>query len=191
VAALVWHDAAVFDLLGDPWRLAVSPVELVARSLLVYAVFLVALRLSGKRELGQFTIFDLAAVLLAANALQPAITGPDASLTGAAIIVATLFLANRTVAVARHRYAWVRRILDVQPTTLAVDGEWLRPALDREELDDADLSAALREHGLETIDEVRLAVLEHDGSISVIPRAGPNVRLHRGPRRYRSRGPSR
>jgi len=191
VAALVWHDAAVFDLLGDPWRLAVSPVELVARSLLVYAVFLVALRLSGKRELGQFTIFDLAAVLLAANALQPAITGPDASLTGAAIIVATLFLANRTVAVARHRYAWVRRILDVQPTTLAVDGEWLRPALDREELDDDDLSAALREHGLETIDEVRLAVLEHDGSISVIPRAGPNVHLHRGPRRYRSRGPSR
>lgn len=186
----MWHDAAVLDL-GDPWRLAVSPVELVLRSLAVYAVFLVALRLSSKRELGQFTIFDLAAVLLAANALQPAITGPDASLTGAAIIVVTIFVANRGVALARQRFASVRRVLDVPPTTIARDGEWLHPALDREGLDDEDLSAALREHGLETIDAVKLAVLEHDGTISIVPRAGPELRIRKGGRRYRSRGPAR
>lgn len=184
----VWHDAAVFDPAGPPWHLAVSPVELVVRSLVVYALFLVALRVSGKRELGQFTIFDLASVLLAANALQPAITGPDASIPGAAIIVATLFIANRTVAAARRRAGWVRRLLDVPPTTIARDGGWIREALDREELDDDDLEAALREHGLETVEEVRLAVLEHDGSISIVPRDGPAVRLHRGRRRYRTRG---
>ena len=184
------HDAAVLDLVGDPWRLAISPAELVLRSLAVYAVFLVALRVSGKRELGQFTIFDLAAVLLAANALQPAITGPDASLPGAAIIVVTLFLANRTVAVARLRSAVVRRFLDVAPTTIARDGAWIHAALDREELDDEDLAAALREHGLETVEQVKLAVLEHDGSISIVQRDGPDVRLGRAARRYRTRGPS-
>jgi uncharacterized membrane protein YcaP (DUF421 family) len=186
----LWHDAAVFDLTGDPWRLGISPVELVLRSLAVYALFLVALRLSGKRELGQFTIFDLAAVLLAANALQPAITGPDASLPGAAVIIVTLFAANRAVAVARLRSSLVRRFLDVAPTTIARDGAWIQPALDREELDDEDLAAALREHGLETVEKVKLAVLEHDGSISIVQREGPEVRLHRATRRYRTRGPS-
>jgi uncharacterized membrane protein YcaP (DUF421 family) len=185
----LWHDAAVFDLSGDPFRLTLSPLELVFRSLLVYAIFLIALRLSGKRELGQFTIFDLAAVLLAANALQPAITGPDASVTGGLIIVATLFLTNHGVAMARHRFVWVRRLLDEQPTTIAEDGAWIRAALDEEDLDDDDLAAALREHGLEAIDDVRLAVLENDGSISVVPRSGPEMRLRSRARRYRTRRP--
>ena len=183
----MWHDAAVFDLSGDAWRLTLSPFELIVRSLAVYLLFLIALRVSGKRELGQFTIFDLAAVLLGANALQPAITGPDASLPAAAIIVVTLFGANRAVAAARRRSSWLRRLLDVSPTTIARDGAWISEALDREELDDDDLGAALREHGLETVDQVKLAVLEHDGSISVVPLDGPEVRLRARARRYRTR----
>ena len=183
----MWHDAAVFDLSDDAWRLTLSPLELVVRSLAVYALFLVALRVSGKRELGQFTIFDLAAVLLGANALQPAITGPDASLPAAAIIVATIFGANRGVAVARRRVGWVRRLLEDPPTTLARDGAWIKAALDGEDLDDDDLEAALREHGLERVGQVKLAVLEHDGSISVVPLAGPEVRLRARARRYRAR----
>ena len=80
------------------FTLTISPLELVLRASIVYFLFLAALRLAGKRELGQFTIFDLALVLLASNALQPAITGPDASIPGALIIVATLFSLNRLVA---------------------------------------------------------------------------------------------
>jgi len=185
----VWHDAGVFDLSGDAWRLTLSPLELVVRSVVVYVLFLVALRLSGKRELGQFTVFDLAAVLLGANALQPAITGPDASLPAAAIIVITLFGANYLVAAARRRVGWVRRLLDVAPTPIARDGAWIKPALEKEELDDDDLGAALREHGLETVEQVKLAVLEHDGSISVVPRSGTEVRLRARSHRYRSRTP--
>jgi hypothetical protein len=60
----------------------VNPLELVARTAIVYAVFILVLRAFGKRELGQFTIFDLALLLLAANALQPAMTGPDTSVGG-------------------------------------------------------------------------------------------------------------
>ena len=177
------------DLSGEAWHLGLPPLELVLRSLAVYALFLIALRISGKRELGQFTIFDLAAVLLASNALQPAITGSDASLPGALVIVITLFATNRAAAWARRRSPMVRRLLDVPPTTIARDGAWIEAALDGEDLDDGDLGAALREHGLESVSEVRLATLEHDGSISVVPRKGTSVRLHQRRRRYRTRGP--
>ena len=184
-------DAAMFDLNGPAWHFGVPPLELVARSLIVYAIFLVALRVSGKRELGQFTIFDLAAVLLAANALQPAITGPDASLPGAIVILVTLFGANRGVAMARRRFLAVRRLLDVPAAIIARDGAWIPDALAKEELDDDDLSAALREHGMDDIADVKLAALEHDGSISVVPSDGPHLRMQARVRRYRTRGPSR
>lgn len=167
------------------WQFAVSPLELVVRSILVYALFLAALRLSGKRELGQFTIFDLALVLLAANALQPAITGADASIPGAVVIVVTLFVLNRAVAEARRRSALARRILDVSPTTVARDGAWIPAALEAEGLDDEDLAAALREHGLDDIKHVKLGVLEPDGSISVVPADGPGVHLPARRRRYK------
>jgi uncharacterized membrane protein YcaP (DUF421 family) len=181
-------DAPVFDLSGPAWHFGVPPLELVARSLIVYLLFLVALRLSGKRELGQFTIFDLAAVLLAANALQPAITGPDLSIPGAVVILVTLFGTNKVVALARRRFRLVRRLLDVPATVIARDGAWLEKALAGEDLDDDDLAQALRERGLEDVKEVKLAVLEHDGSISVIPVDGPEVRMRAHSRRYRTRG---
>ena len=166
--------------------MTLSPLELVLRAVIVYVLFLVALRLSGKRELGQFTIFDLALVLLASNALQPAITGPDASIPGALIIIATLFTLNRLTAFARKRWPLARRILDYAPTVVAKNGKWIEAAIEREDLDMDDLEAAIREYGLESVKEVKLATLEHDGSISVVPSAGPLVHLRRR-RRYRRR----
>ena len=171
------------------FTLALSPLELVLRSVIVYALFLAALRLSGKRELGQFTIFDLALVLLASNALQPAITGPDASIPAALIIVATLFALNRLVAFGRSHSLAFRRLIDYAPTTVARDGAWVESAIKAEGLDQDDLTAALHEYGLESVDQVRLAVLEHDGSISVVPGEGEAVRLRARRRRYRRQAP--
>jgi len=168
------------------FTLTLSPLELVLRSAIVYVLFLAALRLSGKRELGQFTIFDLALVLLASNALQPAITGPDASIPAALIIIATLFALNRLTAIARKRWPLARRILDYAPTVVARNGKWIQAAIGQADLDMDDLEAAIREYGLESVKEVKLATLEHDGSISVVPEAGPGVHMrHR--RRYRRR----
>jgi uncharacterized membrane protein YcaP (DUF421 family) len=172
------------------WQLTVSPLELVVRSVVVYILFLLALRFSGKRELGQFTIFDLVLVLLAANALQPAMTGPDYSVTAGIIIVGTMFVLNRTLAFGRQRLAFLRVLLDPAPTVLARDGKWIKEALDREGLDDDDLGAALREYGLEKIDEARLVTLEHDGSISVVPRQGDRIQIRSRRRRYRHRAPA-
>jgi uncharacterized membrane protein YcaP (DUF421 family) len=171
----------------DPWmwQMAVPPLEIVARTTIVYLVFLAALRIFGKREVGQFTLFDLALVLLAANALQPAITGADQSIPGAVIIIVTIFVLNRIVAELRRRVPIVRRLLEFQPTVIGRDGAWLPEALDKEGLDEDDLGAALREHGLDSITQMKLAVLEQDGSLSIVPTDGTDVRIHARRRRYK------
>ena len=147
----------------------IPPWEIALRAIAVYLVMLVMLRLFGKREVGQFTLFDLVLVLLVANAVQPAMTGPDTSLAGGLLIIAVLMLANRALAESRRRLPFMRHLLESPATTLARDGEWLEDEVNREGLDAADLEAALREHGIGAVDEVELAVLEPDGSISVVP----------------------
>ncbi len=162
------------------WQLGTPPLELIVRTVIVYVAFILALRVFGKREVGQFTLFDLALILLAANALQPAITGPDNSIPGGIIIVSTMFALNLGVSRLRERVPLVRRILEPQPTILARDGAWIAAAVEREGLDDTDLEAALREHGLARVEDVELGVLEEDGSISLVPVDGvPGVRRRR------------
>lgn len=162
--------------------------ELVLRTALVYLAFVVILRITGKRELGQFTIFDLALLLLATNALQPAMTGPDNSVGGGAIILVTIFTLNGLVAAARRRLPVWHRLFESDPTVLARDGVWDRAAIEREGLDDDDLGAALRGHGVEKVEEVRLVVLEEDGSISVVPKDSGGQAQRR--RRWRGRRPN-
>jgi uncharacterized membrane protein YcaP (DUF421 family) len=169
------------------WHLGTPPLEILARTIIVYVIFLAALRIFGKREVGQFTLFDLALVLLVANALQPAITGPDQSIPGAAIIIVTIFTLNGLVSAVRRRVPFVRRLLEFQPTVIGRSGAWLPEALDAEGLDNDDLDAALREHGLGSIKEMKLAVLEQDGSISIVPVDGQDVRIRARRRRYKHR----
>jgi uncharacterized membrane protein YcaP (DUF421 family) len=168
------------------WTLGTPPLELVVRAALIYLVFFGALRLFGKREIGQFTIFDLALVLIAANALQPAITGPDASIPGGLIVIVTIFVLNRGLAALRVRSKLVRRLLEFGPTVIGRDGAWLLPVLVRQGLDLVDVEAALREHGLDAVDQMKLATLEADGSISIVATdAADTGGARRRRRRYR------
>jgi len=159
--------------LGVPWW------ELVVRSVLIYAAFFIGLRLFGKREIGQFTLFDLVLILLVANALQPAITGPDTSLLGGVIIIVTLLLLNRAVAVLRVYSPLLDRLIEPQPTLVAKDGRWIMDRLRREDLSLQDCEMALREHGIDNVQDVKLAVLEEDGTISVVPKEAPVMRTKR------------
>ena len=151
------------------WDLQVPAWELAVRATGIYIAVLLGLRLFGKREVGQFTLIDLVLILLLANAVQPAMTGPDTSLTGGLVIIATLIAVNRAIALARTRLSVVRWLVESPPTTLARDGKWIAGALEREELSEEDLTMALHEHGLTDVSEVKLAVLEGDGMISVVP----------------------
>lgn len=152
------------------WELHVPAWELMVRATVIYLALLVALRLFGKREVGQFTLIDLVLILLVANAVQPAMTGPDASLTGGLVIIATLIIENRAIAIGRARIPLLQRLLESSPTVLARDGKWIPAALDQEELSIEDCEMAMREHGIGDVKEVELAVLEADGMISVVPR---------------------
>ena len=168
------------------WTLGTPLIELVIRAALIYVVFFAALRLFGKREIGQFTIFDLALVMLAANALQPAITGPDDSLVGGLVVILTIFSLNRGVAALRVRSPLVRRLLEFGPTVIGRDGAWLLPELVRQGLDLVDVEAALREHGLDAVAQMKLATLEADGSISIVATDAVDTAVaKRRRRRYR------
>ena len=147
-----------------------TPVlSIVLRTTIVYLVILVGLRIAGKREIGQMAIFDLVMLLLIANAVQNAMVGPDTSLTGGIIAAAVLLIVNFLIARLRLYVPGLRRLVEGSPTLLVLHGKVLDRNLRREALDQDTLEAALREHGISEVSEVEMAVLEVDGSISVIP----------------------
>jgi uncharacterized membrane protein YcaP (DUF421 family) len=168
------------------WTLTVPWWQIVIRSVVIYLALLAVLRVFGKREVGQFTLFDLVVILLVANAVQPAMTGPDYSLLGGLIIIVTLIALDRAIALARARSSLVRTLLESSPTVIARDGHWLKRAMEREDMTPEDAEMALREHGIDSVSEVQTAVLEGDGSISVVPiERGGGAGAGRPPRRVR------
>ena len=166
--------------IGEIFKLGIPWSHLVIRAVIIYVVFFIGLRLFGKRELGQFTTFDLVLVLLVANALQPAITGPDNSVTGGVIIITILLVFNRMVALVRNRWPWFDALIDPPPTVVVQDGQISTPALEKEGLSETDVEMAIREHGIDKLSDVKQAVLENDGSISVVTKGtGERFRLRR------------
>ena len=158
--------------IGEIFKLGIPGSHLVIRAVIIYVVFFIGLRLFGKRELGQFTTFDLVLVLLVANALQPAITGPDNSVTGGVIVIAILLIFNRAIAMLRSRWPWFDELIEPPPTVVVQDGQISKAALEKEGLSESDVEMAVREHGVGKLSEVTQAVLENDGSISVVTKGG-------------------
>lgn len=154
----------------DFTTLAIPPWDIVVRCVSIYVVMIVGLRIFGKRELGQMTVFDLVLVLLVANAVQPAMTGPDSSLFGGLLIIGTLLAVNWTVGQGRMRSPLFRRFVQPPSTVLASGGRWNAGALSSQGLDQQDAEEALREHGVADVSETTLVELESDGSISVVDR---------------------
>jgi len=143
-------------------------LEIALRTSLVYFLVLIGIRISGKREVGQMTPFDLTLLLLLSNSVQNAMTGPDTSLTGGAVAAATLLVLNYLVAEVAGLNRRFRRFIQGQPSLLVHDGEIIASHMAREHITMDALECALREHGVATYKDAALAVLEVDGSISVL-----------------------
>ena len=158
----------------------------VVRTALVYTGVVVGLRLAGKRELGQMTVFDLTVVLLIANAVQNAMVGPDLSVQGGLLAAVTLLIVNRALAALRVHGAW-GRLIEGTPTVLVEDGQPIDPHLRRERLERQELEMVVREHGIQDLAGVKLAVLETDGSISIVPATASVVRTRKHVRQIRRR----
>ena len=148
--------------------LEVPAWNIILRTVFVYLAVLVALRIAGKREMGQMTVFDLVVLLLLANAVQNAMVGPDTSLTGGIIAAAVLVAMNALLAKLRLHSPRLRRLVEGSPTLLVLHGEIIQKHLQHEGIDQESLEAALREHGVSKVSDVEMAVLEIDGSVSVV-----------------------
>ena len=166
----------IFDM-TTPWY------EILLRTFVVYVTVLILLRVAGKRELGQMTPFDLVVILVIANAVQNAMTGGDNSLTGGILAAGTLTIVNIAVGRWGSYIPFFRRLVASEPRLLLRDGKPIPDAMATERIDLEELQMAAREHGIADLKDVTAAVLEEDGSISIIPRQGNDV--HRVPRRFR------
>jgi uncharacterized membrane protein YcaP (DUF421 family) len=162
----------MFDL-AIPWW------SFVVRTLIVYLALLIGLRLVGRRELGQMTPFDLVVILLIANSLQNAMVGPDTSVAGGLASALTLLAANWILTRLRARIPWIRRVAEGEPILLVSGGKVLSERLRRSGIDLDDLEQAVREHGVATLAEVDTAILEVDGTVSIIPSASGKITMPR------------
>ena len=145
--------------------------EKIVRPLVVYFFLLIAFRISGKRELGQMTPFDLIVLLTISNVLQNAMIGPDNSLTGGLIGGLTLFVANGLIGRLTLHVPKLAQILEGKPTALIEDGRIITKNLRREVMTRTELERAIRKHDLDPETDLPLikrALLEQDGTVTII-----------------------
>jgi len=143
-------------------------LQIALRTGVIYLVVLIGVRLSGKREVGQMTPFDLTLLLLLSNSVQNAMTGPDTSVIGGIVAACTLLLVNYLVADLSGVNRRFRRFIQGEPSLLVHDGQIIESHMAREHVSMDELQRALREHSIATYHDVALAVLEVDGSISCL-----------------------
>jgi uncharacterized membrane protein YcaP (DUF421 family) len=143
-------------------------LEIGLRTTVIYVLVLLGIRLTGKREVGQMTPFDLTLLLLLSNSVQNAMTGPDTSLIGGVVAAVVLLTLNFLLAEASGLNRRFRRVIQGSPTLLIHNGQCITPHMAKEHVSMDELERALREHGVSCVGDAALAVLEVDGSISVL-----------------------
>jgi len=142
--------------------------DIALRTAAIYFVVLAGMRLIGKGEIGQMTPFDLVLLLLIANAVQNAMTGPDVTLAGGIVAATTLLVINFLLTQLAWRSKNMRRLVEGTPTLLIHNGKLIQKNLNKEKITHEELEQSIREHGVAGLAEVAQATLEIDGAISVL-----------------------
>ncbi len=165
------HTVHVLDVKGEDSMLnmAVPWWELVVRGIIVYIFLLALLRITGKRQVGQLAPFDLVLLLVLANAVQNSMNAGDNSLIGGLITAATLVCLNFVVGLVTQRYKSLEAVIEGRPQVLIHNGKLFGDVMAKAQLTHHELKSALRRSGCASIEEVHSAILENNGSISVVP----------------------
>ena len=146
-------------------------MESILRAGVIYVFLLVVFRIAGKRSLAQITTFDFVLLLIIGEATQQALLGDDYSVVNACIVIATLILLEITLSHVAARFPAVDRAVEGLPLIVVDNGKLLNDRLRRERLDQSEILAAARElHGLERLEDIKYAVLERSGGITIVPR---------------------
>ncbi len=138
------------------------------RSSLVYILLLALMRIFGKRELTQLSVLDLILILLISNAVQNAMTGPDTSVEGGIVAATALFTTNLVLKKILNLFPKLNALINGEPVMLIYQGTIKTENLKKDGISQTELETACREHGVKSIEEVDLAILEIDGNISVL-----------------------
>ncbi|MFO7297686.1 MAG: hypothetical protein DIU63_09735 [Proteobacteria bacterium] len=146
-------------------------MDTIIRAAAIYAFLFIVFRISGKRSLSDITTFDFVLLLIIAETTQQALIGDDFSIITAVVLISTLFVIEISLTLLKQRSPSLDKFLEGEPVVLVENGRPLKERMDLERIDlDDILEAARRWRGLERIDQIKFAVLERDGNITVIPR---------------------
>jgi uncharacterized membrane protein YcaP (DUF421 family) len=151
-----------------PLPLLVSSVAV--RTLIILSMLVLGVRVFGKRDLGGMNLLDLLLVLLLGNAVQNALTFGSGELAVGLASAGVLLIADRFLGILFVRRPWLERTLMGGPTIVVHHGHLDRVLMQREGVTEDEVLTAARAMGLERLEQVRLAVLEEDGSISIVPK---------------------
>lgn len=144
-------------------------METVFRGVAVYLILLIVLRLSGRRTLASITPFDFVLLLIIAETTQQALLGDDFSITNAAVLILTLFIMDIALSYVKEWFPTIATLIEGTPTVLIGPGGPDHRALQRSRVSLEDvLEAARQQHGIERLDQIKFAVLEVGGNISII-----------------------
>jgi uncharacterized membrane protein YcaP (DUF421 family) len=146
-------------------------MDIVARAAVIFVVIFVVLRLIGRRELGNLEPFDLILLVVLGDLVQQGVTQSDYSVTGAILAILTIAVLTVAVSYLGFRFRRLRPLLEGEPIILFADGRAIERNMRRERITLDDLAAEARLQNLASLDDVRLAVLEASGEISIIPRS--------------------
>ena len=147
--------------LTTPWW------ELVFRAVVVYVALVFLVRLTGKRQIGQLSPFDLILLLILSESVQNAITDDEHSITGGIILATTLVALNYLVGIVTFKSEKAERIIQGHPEILVRNGQVIEPVMSKSKISEQELESALREAGFFKLEDVKLAILEDNGRVSV------------------------
>ena len=159
-------------------------LSILTRTAIVFFVLLIGFRIFGKRQIGQMNVYDLAMIMAIANAVQNAMTNGDGNVTAGMTCSGTLLVLGFVLSKIFVKMPKLQDRVVGTPTLLINRGVWIERNLRREKVTKEEVLAAMRQHGLESVDKVMLAMLEVDGTISIIPRTEPHVRTQKSLRQF-------
>ncbi|HAQ72904.1 DUF421 domain-containing protein [Stutzerimonas nitrititolerans] len=146
-------------------------MDSVLRAAAIYLVVLVVFRLAGRRTLSELTTFDFVLLLIIGEATQQALLGDDFSIVNAMVVIVSLVVFDIALSLLKNKARWLSKLIDGEPMIIVEHGQVLERRIRKARIDEGDiLEAARHSQGLERIDQIKFAILEKDGKISIIPR---------------------
>jgi uncharacterized membrane protein YcaP (DUF421 family) len=144
-------------------------MEQILRTLGIYVFLMITFRIAGKRTLKDVTVFDFVLLLVLSESVQQALTSDDYSLVNAWVILGTFLFLDVAMSLFKRRFPRLDRLIDGEPLVIVKDGKPLEERMRKERISVEDVMESARENGYDKLSDIRYAVLERNGTISIIP----------------------